>query len=261
MSKPLILYDNVFTASTNLVATDTDTGFNVANIIDLRPYTLWKSNSTGTKYITINAGSSVNADAIGIIGHNLFSADTTIAIEYSSSTSGPWSTALEGFTPSDDKAFVSTFSETSAEVWRIRIETASTQVYIGVACLGTALSFEKSPTFGFDPIPEGIASERGRALKGQLLGSVINFKPIEITPTFRGLTRSWLFGTFKSTVYDDHISELKPFFWSFNTTDAYQSDAMFVNVTEDYEFSAALTEAGTSHIEEFSLKMEGIKEE
>jgi len=48
---PIILYDNRFEDGA-LSATDTESGFDVNNIKDLRPHTFWKAASYGTKYIT-----------------------------------------------------------------------------------------------------------------------------------------------------------------------------------------------------------------
>ena len=51
MSNPIILYDNRF-ADGALSATDTESGYDVNNIKDLRAHTFWKAASPGTKYIT-----------------------------------------------------------------------------------------------------------------------------------------------------------------------------------------------------------------
>jgi len=48
---PVILYDNRFEDGA-LSATDTESGFDVNNIKDLRPHSFWKAASYGTKYIT-----------------------------------------------------------------------------------------------------------------------------------------------------------------------------------------------------------------
>lgn len=52
---PIILHDNVFRYATPTV-TDEATGYEKAYLTDGRAYTKWKGNSTGIKYITVDAG-------------------------------------------------------------------------------------------------------------------------------------------------------------------------------------------------------------
>lgn len=53
-SKPIILYDNVFTRNTP-TATNTAEGYDVLNIRDLKEYTYWKPSSTAAiKYLTVD---------------------------------------------------------------------------------------------------------------------------------------------------------------------------------------------------------------
>lgn len=52
-AKPLINWDNLFNRSTP-TATDTETDFDVLNLIDWRRHTLWKADSAGTKYLTVD---------------------------------------------------------------------------------------------------------------------------------------------------------------------------------------------------------------
>lgn len=61
-AKPIFLFHNVFAKGT-LTATDTDsdTQFDVDNLINLVVYQLWKAASVGTKYITVDLNKTLNS--------------------------------------------------------------------------------------------------------------------------------------------------------------------------------------------------------
>ena len=72
MSNPIIFYDNIFTIATpTATTTDADSAFDVANINDYRTYTYWKSTSSATNYLYIDATAADDADTLAIVGHNL----------------------------------------------------------------------------------------------------------------------------------------------------------------------------------------------
>ena len=79
----LILYDNIL-GNTVLTASSTASEYDVDNLKDWKVYTQWKPNTTGSHTITVDCGSAKAANAMGIIGHNLYSTgSTTVLVEYS----------------------------------------------------------------------------------------------------------------------------------------------------------------------------------
>jgi len=166
---PVILYDNRF-ADGALSATDTESGYDVNNIKDLRAHTFWKAAAPGTKYITVNCGTPLPADALAIVGHNLSSCAAIISVE-ASEDGITWREWLIEFTVSNDKAFLKIFTsdwalspwgefawgELSAEYWRIKIVTTSQAPFIAVALLGMRMEFPFRPAAPDDPadiVPE-----------------------------------------------------------------------------------------------------------
>ena len=254
-AKPILLYDNRFNDGT-LTATDTASGYDVLNIKDLRTYTFWKAASAGTKHITVYCGSSKSADALGIVGHNLFSANATVSVEYSAT--GAWAgeelVALAGFTPSDDKAFLKIFTSQSARYWRIKIVTASVAAYLAVLILGVKLTFERFLQAEFDPTPEKIESESKKSKTGNLLGSTVNFISRTIKASWKYLTPSWIDSTFKPA-WDNHLSQLKPFFWAWDITN-HSNEIFFVKISDDFSLSMPYDPIRRN----LTLEMEGVKE-
>lgn len=253
--KPIILKDNRFDDGTP-TATDTASGFDVLNIKDLRTYTLWKANSTGIKYITIDCGSSKSVDALFIINHNFNTAGINVSVEYSAT--GVWGgeevEALAPFNPSDDKAFLKLFTTQSARYWRIKLSSGSAAPYIGVAILGDRFSFERYLTGSFDPTPEQTIAETNKSKGGNILGSVIERYERKINADFNNITPSWYKNTFFPLWL--YLRQLKPFAWAWNMT-SYTDEAFFVKVPDNFSLKSPYNPVRRT----LRLQFEGIVEE
>lgn len=252
---PIILADNRFLDGTP-TATDTDAGYDVNNIIDLRPYTFWKAASVGTKYLTVGPLSPAKSvDTIGIIGHNLFTATASVSVE-SSVNGSSWTERLAAFTPASDRAVLKTLTSVSAAYWRVKIVTASVAAYCGVVMLGVRLTFPYPPDAPHVPYSESIEAEATRSRGGNLLGNVVRYKPIEISPSFSTLARSWVTDTYKP-FWDDYGSELMPFFYAWDLS-VYPADVFFASMTEDAVFAPPVSIS--AYYDSLKLSMRGVKE-
>ena len=258
VAKPLILYDNRFADATP-TATDTGDGYDVENLTDLRMYTFWKAASAGTKYITVDCGVAASADTLGIIGHNLKTAGATVSVEYSSDNfAADINEALAGFQPSDDTALLKKFTTQSARYWRLKIVTASIAPKIAVLCAGVRLDFERTmKASGFDPFPEKIIAESSKSKEGHLLGSVIRYVETEIKPQWKALTTTWLENSFRPA-WDDHLSQLKPFFWAWDIGD-HPSEIYFVRIPDNFLLRMPMI-PGNPAYRSLSLTLRGVKE-
>ena len=78
----IVGHDNRYTDGTP-VATETvdDLDFSVLHVNDLRKYTRWKAGFAGTKYISVDAGTSKAAEYLAIRGHNLGTAAALVSLE------------------------------------------------------------------------------------------------------------------------------------------------------------------------------------
>ncbi len=250
---PLILAENVFLLGTP-TATDTETGYDVLNIHDYRTYTFWKAASAGTKYITIDCGTPVTVDALGIMGHNLYTADADVSIE-SSDDNVSWSERLAAFTPASDKAMMKIFSAASARYWRIKIVTASVAAQLSVAFLGQRFEFPRYVTASFDPCPEAISAVTSRSKTGNLLGSILDVIMSTITAQFTKLTESWANNTFRP-FWDEYLSQLTPFFWAWEITN-HPTEVYYGKIPDDFNLSVPYDPWRRS----VTLKIETVKEQ
>lgn len=125
----------------------------VTNINDRNKNTICKPSSAADWYVDMNMGSSLTANAIAVINHNL---DTSSAAglrlqhddngSYSSPTyvigdAFLWDTIGSGDAP----IYYKTFSSASDQYWRVIIDNATTSSYIGTILLGTILPLTPNP--------------------------------------------------------------------------------------------------------------------
>ncbi len=111
----------------NLAATSTDTGYDVANILDRLDDSKWQAaNITTPMYIYPTTGpgggSSLTADYFGIGLHNLGSVGATVTFQRSAS--GLWAgeeTDVTVVVPADDKTIIEENASVSDDYWRIEI--------------------------------------------------------------------------------------------------------------------------------------------
>lgn len=250
---PVILYQNCF-ASGTLTASETASGFDVANVVDFRPYTLWKGTLTNPLYITMNCGAAVAADALGICGHTLGTCGATIDLEHSANGSN-WTSLGIGYAPSDDAPILKLFNSATKQYWRLKITGHTIAPVIGVLMVGPRLTFPYPPETPHIPFDEGIVAASEISKTGNLLGSVINYKPIDIAVDFGLLPRTFVFDTYKP-FWDNHASNLKPFFWAFDAS-AYGTLVYYAMMDPATRFQAPLTTL--SYVDRLSFRLKTVK--
>ena len=255
-SKPIILAENIYELGTPTATdTDTDTDYSALHIKDRRTYTCWKAASAGTKYLTINAGSAVTADALGIIGHNLATVAAAVSVECSSDNfSADTTEALAAFTPATDKAILKIFTSKEKQYWRITLAGCTAAPMVAVVFLGDRVTFPRYPSGNFDPFPEEIVSESNRGKTGHLLGSVIRYISAKISVSFRQILPAWIESDFRP-LWDDYLSQLYPVFWAWEVTN-HPSDVYFVKVPDNFRLMMPFDPYRRS----ISLIFDGVKE-
>lgn len=257
VSAPIILAENILESAT-LAATDTETGYDVANIIDRRTYTLHQFDAHGTKYITATMAAPTAADTLAIISHNLGTAAAAVSVEWSADGAS-WTEVLAAFTPTNDRALLKTFTSATKGYWRIKFVTAAVAVKVGVVFLGTRITLPRTwphPSRGeFDPMPEQIVASSVRSKTGNLLGSTLQYVGINMVIDLDWLTDTWVSGTFKA-LWDTYLSQLYPVFVSWDPGD-HPTEVLFGKVPDDYALKRPWTQNSYRRL---SLEFEGVKE-
>ena len=253
MGKPIILAENILEDADTLAATNTETDYDVANIVDRRPYTFWKATGFGTLYLTADLGAAVAADAFGIIGHNFGTAEAEITLQHSPDNAN-WTNALDAIEPETDKALMGVFTPVSKQYWRLKIVTASVTPYLAVLFIGSRLTFPRYVMGDYDPGPEEIQALSARSKCGYHLGSTIRYIKHTISVSFQNLTDTFIRDTFKP-VWDTHMSQLKPFFWAWDI-ESYDEDIFYVSIPDSFSLNMPYNPVRRN----INLQFEGIKE-
>ena len=257
MQTPIILYDNILSQGYTLTATDTEEGYDVLNIIDWRPYTFWKAASIGTKYITVDSGSGLDplyADSLAIYNHN-FAGRVYISVE-SSDDGSSWTTRLNSFTPTYNRAFLKTFTLASAQFWRIKLIATSEAPYMAIAVLGQKLQFPYPPDTPYIPYSEVPVADVERSKNGHILGVSTYLPALKMRVQFSNITRTW-FDTYFLPFWQNHGRLYKPFFFAWDL-DTYKNDVFLVSIDDEYNLESPFSVL--TYIDILNLNMRGIRE-
>src|SRR3990172_5387949 len=125
-----------------LAAGSTASGdYSAAYLYNMLETNLWKAaDTTSPVYITYDAGAgnTKQADYLAIIGHNLFSAGATIALQYSTDNfASDINDAFTAFAPSADTVILKEFTAVAKRYWRLKItSTLSAAPYMAICVWG-----------------------------------------------------------------------------------------------------------------------------
>lgn len=216
MSK--FLFERKFAGGTSLTATDTASGYNVANINDYRKYSKWKAASSGTKYITVNHSGTQTADMIGIAGHNFGTASAEVTLEAELPLEGGgtgWVEIADLGTFTSNADTIKTFTQYTSDKYRLKIVTASVAAEIGVIFLGDALDTTYSPEIPYAIYNEEPIANSEFSKNGNLLGSVIEYHRKTINPVWRNLSTTFVTDDFLPA-WETYMRGQLPFFFSWD---------------------------------------------
>lgn len=249
---PLILADNRFLDGVP-TATATATGFDALHIRDGRTYTRWMAPAPGVFRIKVNCAAAKSAAALGIIGHNLYSAGATIAVE-SSTDDLVWTTRLAAFTPSDDKALLKLFATVSAQHWSLLIDSPTVAPWLAVAMIGNCLEFPFPPDAPYTPYTESVQEESQTSKTGNPLGTVIRYYPLEIKPQFSHPSRSWVEDSYRP-FRQNYSRQRKYFFWAWDLS-AYPGQVFYVKDIGKYDPPVSVL----AYYDRLKLELQGVME-
>jgi len=259
MSNPIFLHDNRFEDTTSLTASTvdpSDTSFNVLNVIDKRPYTIWQSGtSTGEKYITIDtSNATASADAYGITGHNLNGA--VIAIQ-NSSDNFVSVTTVATFTPTNDKTFMSTFSSASNRYWRFAItQPTSVKLRIGVAVIGNKFELTAGEQREINPDSHQTNSIGADSKSLHPLGVTVRGRQRNRKVNLKAVPSTWIRDTFIPQ-WDSWMHKSEPAFYNWNISIA-STASYYMQVVPDNSFESNYLD--NTDFRNLSLSLKGLYE-
>lgn len=244
MAKPLILYRSLL-RSASAVITDpgTEPDFSIANLKDLKAYTLWKSSGTATP-ITIEVDLGVAdpeaADYLLLVNHNLHTLSATIKVRCGNSYP-PSTTRLTASIPDEDTAsyFALTADATLYRYWSFALDTGSppfaAKPYIAELFCGLKTELPHFLTPDFDPFFRQVAVRGGtRSQGGHALGVTLQGQTHRGTISFgdAGAARAEFTDSLNAFI-DGHALLRRPFGFVLDADDADFSAARYLKVPDD----------------------------
>lgn len=134
---PCVLFDNLFLRGTVTVSSETTEGPK-QNATNEGTYNFWQPSALPATY-QVSLPSSMEADSLALVAHNLGSNGTTVTI--SSSNDGTTWTERASYTPTDNKTKMIVWKPASAFFWRAVFTGGSGSLFVGVLMLGARLVF------------------------------------------------------------------------------------------------------------------------
>lgn len=140
-------YRTICTAD-NVVASSQAAGCPAEDAVNVFTNEYWKPDVMPATW-TVDAGTAVDADYIGIAAHTLGSSGTTVTIE--SSTDGEAWIERFNFQPADNTPIMLVFDKAAVRYWRLSVAGA-TAPRIGVIYIGEMLQMQRPIYGGHTPL-------------------------------------------------------------------------------------------------------------
>lgn len=238
MAKPSLFYLSMLRTGT-LTDPGSAAGYPIANIKDMKSYTVWKSNGV-TSPINIdidNGGSTQNADYIAFVNHNLFTNGATVEVRADTFTP-PTTVRLAAFSPAEDTVTLRTLTAPGAlRYWRIVITDPAPPFAaapsIGDLYLGMKTTLPEYMTPGFDPFFDGVEVAGSRSEGGHALGATTRGHTHRARLSFgaAGAARADYTATLNAFI-DNHANKRQPFFFVLDTDDTDFDTPRFIRHTD-----------------------------
>jgi hypothetical protein len=225
LKHPRILYLN------KLIGSVVTTSLGTNGSLVLVPNTADRWAITTTSFITFTLTSAVTMDSVAIGAHNLGSTNYVISVEYSSATTGAFSTFKASQTPADDTAMMF-HNAASVSVRRLKITcTGSGSAFLGSIYAGIALQMQRPFFAGHSPLPLSARTIKYSSVTegGNFVGEQIRRLGFRSSAPFKNLSNDWYRTYFQPFVI--HARTL-PYFFAWNL-EQYPTDVGYCKTNED----------------------------
>ena len=238
-------------SSLTALTTESTGDFDVDYLYNMLETNKWKATNTTDVTIIYDAGvgNTETADYLAIIGHNFFTADAQIDLEYSST--GAWGgeevSVVTALAPTSDDVILNEFAQTSAfRYWRLTLSSLTVTPFMAICIWGNKTELDYATT-AYDPHGQTAKANINITQGGYMAGS--HTKYLERNITFN-------FNDADSTLYDKifawwETSGLKNFFVAWETANN-PTDVWLMR--PDTRFNNPLTNGGAYRNITISLK-------
>ena len=233
---PLIGYDNIVTAG-GLTSTTAAVGFPITNLANPATHLYWKGSvNTGDEVITINTGSALPIDYIGIAGHNFGTNRIPITI---TDTSSPVVTLVSSTLLPDDTPTIFRFPQSVYSQLTMTLDLSNVPddgvPQLAVVYCGKLLVLERGIKIDVAHVPITFGRRtsvvNGMSESGNFLGRIVLSEHRELVAEFFGFTP-----TFYRSFIDAFLNAAQeaPFFWAWAPSE-YPLETGFAWLLNDAE--------------------------
>lgn len=214
-------------------------------------YEFWRPTALPATW-TLDAGSSVSGNYIGIAAHTLGTSGNTVTIQ--GSNDNITYVNIDSVSPTDNSPIMFLFASVSYRYWRITLASGSFPS-IGVIYVGTVLEMLRPCYGGLTPISLSRDSviRPNRSEGGQWLGRSVIRSGSSMKVGYTNLDNAWVRTTFKEFIED---AVIYPFFFAWRP-DNYPEDVGYVWVADDIKPS----NMGRNSLMQVSFDMTGLSSE
>jgi hypothetical protein len=191
----------------NVIASSEEAGFPADAVLNPLPYDWWRPTGL-TSTLTFDRGAAVEADYIGLAGHNMGDHGVVVTAEYSPDNV-TWTQVAE-FSPGRNVPIMILF--TKATMRFVRLTFVAESIFrLGVAYCGVALAMQRAIYAGHSPINLARTTTfiNSRSDAGQWLGRSVIRKGSTTSFDFNNLTPDWYREYFEPFV---QAARFAPFF-------------------------------------------------
>lgn len=187
---PIVGYRNIVTVD-NVAADGEDPLYPITNLVNPATHLRWQSDDDDLQYITVTTGSADPIDYVGLVRHNLGSAEIAVSVE--GDAGGGYAELVAPVIPGDDGPLLFRFSPTSLTAIRLKLAAGSSIPRASVLHVGKLLVLPRKLWQDHTPIPFGRRQTvvNGRSASGEFLGSI--------------LLGAWNEGRIKETLIDPDV--------------------------------------------------------
>lgn len=204
-----VLYQNIFEEGSVTVSSETADGAGL-NCIEDTTFDFWTASSAYST-ITVDMGSAVECDCIGVAAHNIGLSGARIGVEYSDDNITYNATGfLEE--PLIDDTILGVFSAVSARYWRVYVSNGPAS--IGVIKLGKRLVYPSGVLSGYTPINHAnrVDLMTNTSIKGQYLGTRIKRVGADTNVNFGLIDTNFVDNDM--AVFESHFNSGRSFFYA-----------------------------------------------
>lgn len=183
---PVIAWDNLVTIE-NVEAEFEDADHPATNLANPSTNLRWQSTSTADQTLLVTLSTTKPVDCLGVARHNFGSAGIPVSVDGLTAEPGAvWEEIFPEYLPADDTPLLLRYASTNLIGVRLNLQPGAVAPRAAVLHVSKSLLVPRGVQPGYTPIVDGQDVDLliGRAVSGDLLGSIVTGEALSSTASF-----------------------------------------------------------------------------